>query len=201
MPAGRAALYSSYNNNCFDEVDIQPSEESYSVVKYDNTDPCVTYEGEWEHSCMSSFKNYKRTISTAAQGSTVTLKFTGTGFGALGENKKSGELSITIDGKEMEQSFSFSKSGNREITYYVNGLEEGEHTAVIKVLSEKYSIDSFEIYGAKAEESHHTDSSSQTFKKKAEKKSGRTKAIAIGAVGAAAAIGAAGFVIHKKRKK
>ncbi|MBQ8108321.1 MAG: DUF1080 domain-containing protein [Ruminococcus sp.] len=201
MPAGRAALYSSYNNNCFDEVDIQPMEESYSVVKYDNTDACVTYEGEWEHSCMSSFKNYKRTISTAAQGSTVTLKFTGTGFGALGENKKSGELSITIDGKEMEQSFSFSKSGNREITYSVNGLEEGEHTAVIKVLSEKYSIDSFEIYGARAEEAHDTDSSSQTSKKKAEKKSGTTKAIAIGAVGAAAAIGAAGFVIHKKRKK
>lgn len=201
MPAGRAALYSSYNNNCFDDVKIEALEDNCSVTKLDNTDLSVDYEGEWEHSCMSSFKNFRRTISTGSEGSTVTLKFSGTGFSVQGENKKGGEISVTIDGEEAEKRYAFPKAGNREITYSINTLAQGEHTAVIKVMSGTYSVDEFEIYGA-AKQQKAADSSADKSSSAAESKSRIKKGIVIGAVSAAAALTAAGavYIIRKKKK-
>ena len=56
--AGRASLFSSYNKNSFDNFSAEPVEGSDTyVTRFDETDSCFTFDGNWEHNLMSSFKN------------------------------------------------------------------------------------------------------------------------------------------------
>ncbi|MGN0643012.1 MAG: glycosyl hydrolase family 59 [Huintestinicola sp.] len=145
--AGRAALFSSYNRNSFDDLLIEPVEgaDTY-ITRYDNTDLCFEYEGEWEHNTMSSFKNYKRTISKGSEGSAVTVRFDGTGFALTGETGADTVLSVRIDEREAVTAGVY-KTGLREISCRFDGLEKGAHTAKITVVSGKYSVDGMEVTG------------------------------------------------------
>lgn len=147
--AGRAALYSSYNRNMFDNLVLEPTDESeIYAARYDNTDSCVEYSGSWTHETISSFKNYKRTVSTGEEGSSVTLKFSGTGFAATGITKSNAVLSVEIDGNITDGEYVVPKCGFRQSSFYKYGLENGEHTAVITVKSGTFAVDSFEVLGA-----------------------------------------------------
>lgn len=147
--AGRAALYSSYNRNIFDNLALEPTDESeIYAARYDNTDSCVEYSGNWTHETISSFKNYKRTVSTGEEGSSVTLKFSGTGFAATGITKANAVLSVEIDGEVTDGEYVVPKCGFRQSSFYKYGLEYGEHTAVITVKSGTFAVDSFEVLGA-----------------------------------------------------
>lgn len=142
---GRGALYSSYNRNCFQDLRIEPIDSVTPYIKrYDNTDFCFGYEGVWEHDTMSSFRNYKRTISKGQVGSAVTVSFEGTGFAMTGENSAETMLSVEIDGSEPTEAVAY-KTGSREISYYAYGLEPGAHTAKITIVSGEYSVDGMEV--------------------------------------------------------
>lgn len=145
--AGRAALYSSYNRNSFDDINIEPVEgaDTY-ITRYDNTDLCFEYEGDWEHNTMSSFKNYKRTISKGKEGSVLTVSFEGTGFALTGETSGETVLSVEIDGDEAQLN-SVYKTGSRGISYRCDGLEKAAHTAKITVSMGTYSVDGMEVIG------------------------------------------------------
>lgn len=225
LSAGRAALYSSYNNNCFDNFSAQPVDggESY-VTRFDNSDACFAYEGEWSHNVMSSFKNYKRTISTASEGAKLTVKFNGTGIGITGENKDGGIISVEIDGSEVESAYEVLATGSRETSYFVRGLENGEHTLTITVASGAFTCDGAEVVGGEVKllsekteetaESVENEQNQQTEQPQdgdsavvddaktdsAEEKSEFPAApVAIGA--GVVALGAAAAVIIAKRKK
>lgn len=147
--AGRAALYSSYNLNTFDNLLIEPADEAeIYAARCDNTASCVDYSGEWSHETISTFKNYKRTISTGSEGAAVTVRFNGTGFAAAGMTKSDAVISVELDGTVVENEYAVPKCGYRQSSYYLYGLERGEHTAVITVKSGTFAVDSFEIMGA-----------------------------------------------------
>lgn len=95
---------------------------------------------------MSSFKNYKRTISKGEEGSSLTVKFDGTGFALTGENAAGTVISVEIDGGEAMISGVY-KTGSREVTYHCEGLENGTHTAKITVSAGKFGIDGMEVIG------------------------------------------------------
>lgn len=143
--AGRAALYSSYNRNGFNNLLIEPVDgtDTY-ITRYDNTDNCFEYEGEWEHNTMSSFKNYKRTISKGTAGSSVTVSFNGTGFALTGETDGDTVLSVQID-KNVPVTADVYKTGSREISCRFDGLENSTHRARITVASGEYSIDGMQV--------------------------------------------------------
>jgi hypothetical protein len=146
LSAGRAALYSSYNRNCFDSFSADPIDgaEPY-ITRFDNTDSCVSYNGKWEHNTMSSFRNYKRTISTGYKGAVVKVDFEGTGFGLTGLNEVPCRLSVKIDGQTVDENILVTYSGSREAFYSRYGLKSGSHTAEITVLSGNMSIDGVEV--------------------------------------------------------
>lgn len=146
--AGRAALYSSYNRSCFDNLKVEPIGEETYITRFDNTDPCVDYSGSWEHETISSFKNYKRSVSTGSEGAAVTFAFNGTGFGVTGASKPDAVIKIEIDGNVEEEGFAISKGGFRQSYYSKYDLEKGEHTAVITVISGTAAVDSFEVFGS-----------------------------------------------------
>ena len=217
--AGRAALYSSYNKNRFEDISIMPVGDDVYVTRYDNTDPCFEYEGEWEHNTMSSYKNYKRTISKGSKDSVLTVSFDGTGFALTGETGAETVLSVSVDGSEAEIKGIY-KTGSRETSLRIDGLENGHHTAKITVATGGYSVDGMEVIGGdiplpaeEAEEETVTgtessdvsaeetvteaESSEETAASASPKKSA---APAIIAAGAAAAAGAA-VAINRKKKK
>ena len=195
--AGRASLFSSYNKNSFDNFSAEPVEGSDTyVTRFDETDSCFTFEGNWEHNLMSSFKNYKRTISDGTEGDSFTVNFEGTGFALSGETGENAILGVSIDGGD-EQLVTVSRTGQREISCHFEGLSEGAHTAKVTIKSGKYTIDAMQVTGGKI-----------PFEKKKPAKSESTKSsksklpIAVGAgVCAAAAVGAVIYGIARKKRK
>ena len=197
LSAGRAAFYSEYHNNCFRNLSIEPTGEDYAIERYDETEPLLSYTGQWEHNCMSSFRNYKRTISTASAGAQAELDFEGTGFALCGESGE-GVIALSIDGGE-EIEVPTPKTGPREVSYLLDGLEKGEHKAIIKVISGEFALDSVMIKGAPEKVlPQQEDTAAYTDGGKAEK-GGSRKALAIGA--AVAGAGAAAFLYARSRKK
>lgn len=161
--AGRAALYSSYNNNCYDNIEVTVIEnvDTY-ITRYDNTDACFSYDGTWTHNTMSSFKNLKRTISTGEENAVVTVEFDGTGVAITGETKANSVIVPTVDGVE-QQPITVCATGSREVSYQISGLENGRHTVSIKVSSGTYNVDGMEVIGGEipfektADETPNTD--------------------------------------------
>lgn len=151
--AGRAALYSSYNQNCFDNFIAAPLDGSRTdtyVNRFDNTDQCVSYSGDWSHITMSGYSEYRRTISTGSENADVTIEFDGTGFAVTGRNTAiNGDIAIAveIDGEKIEDAYKVGVVGARKIAYCKHNLEKGKHTAKITVVSGKFSIDGIEVLG------------------------------------------------------
>lgn len=142
--AGRAALYSSYNKNGFANLLAEPIKgESPYITRFDNTDLCFEYEGEWTHNTMSSFNNFNRTISTGSEGSTFTVRFFGTGFALTGASEAAA-LSAELDGKAPVTVNTY-KTSEREISCRFDFPENAEHKARITILSGKYSIDGMQV--------------------------------------------------------
>lgn len=204
--AGRAALYSSYNKNRFEDISVMPVGDDVYVTRFDNTDPCFEYEGEWDHNTMSSFKNYKRTISKGGKDSILTVSFDGTGFALTGETGAETVLSVSIDGGEAEMKGIY-KTGSRETSLRYGGLENGHHTAKITVAMGDYSVDGMEVIGGEvllpAEEPEEeivteTEPANEANASVSPKKSAAPAVMAAGA--AAAAVGAAVAVSRKKKK-
>lgn len=146
LGAGRAAFFSSYDRNGFDNLVIAPAEGgSTYITRYDNTDLMFNYTGEWEHNTMSSFKNYKRTLSTGSAGCSFTVDFEGTGI-ALTGGGKGATLNWSVDGGETQE-YTFTKTGMREVNFLLSGLEAGKHTLSITVADGNYNVDGAEVTG------------------------------------------------------
>lgn len=221
--AGRAALYSSYNQNCFDNFIAAPIDESRTdtyVNRFDNTDPCVSYTGNWTHNTMSSYTDYKRTISTGSENAAVTIEFEGTGFAVTGKNTDENVISVEIDGVQAEDSYTAERVGSRKIAYLKHGLENGKHIAKITVLSGAFSIDGVETVGGEiallgasvtddsetleqSAQSTPTDEATRDNASGSDSENKKSVPIIPIAVGAAAVIaaGAAAAIITAKKKK
>jgi len=150
--SGRAALYSSYQNNYYDNLVISAGENAY-ITRYDDLDALLTYsagdnkedtEG-WYHNTMCSFKNYNRTLSTGSEGDSFEFKCDGTGFAIIGTAEET-VLSVEIDGEAAEYAASAEKE--REAALSVTGLEAGEHTVKVTIASGSLAVDAVEIVKA-----------------------------------------------------
>lgn len=141
--AGRGALYSSYNNNYFDFIGLEPIGGAPYAEIYDDTDDCFEYEGEWEHNLMHGFKSYKRTASIGKKGASVKVKFSGCGFGLFGENRTECRVLASVDDSITE--FDVRSCGSGEIFFGNFNLEEKEHTVKLTVLCGELLIDGIQI--------------------------------------------------------
>ncbi len=141
--AGRAALFSSYNKNCFDRIDITPVSEAYFITRYDDTDEVFRYSGDWKHNTMNSFANYKRTLSSGGEGAQAALSFEGSRFAVFGENGSDTVVDVDIDGKT--QRVTLPHTGCREIFLSRRLKKRGKHRVTLTVVSGTLNIDGAEI--------------------------------------------------------
>ena len=146
LSAGRAALYSSYNRNGFDNLVIEAADgaEPY-ITRFDNTHAMFTYSGDWQHETMSSFKNHKRTLSSGEAGCSLTVEFDGTGIALTGGGKGATET-YTIDGGKAQE-YTVPVTATRGVAFLLTGLEKGHHTLQITINDGTFNVDSAEISG------------------------------------------------------
>lgn len=141
--AGRAALFSSYDRNCFDRIDITPAAEDYYITRFDDTDEVFEYRGNWWHNTMSGFSNYKRTLSVGMKGAQVILSFEGSGFAMFGEN--SAETVVDVEIGRIKRRVRLPQTGCREVFAAERFEKHGRHTITLTVVSGVLNIDGAEI--------------------------------------------------------
>ena len=146
---GRVAIYSSYDQNYFDNLKVEEI-DGYApyITRYDDSDFCFNYSDGWNHSLMDSFKNHNRTISTGKgdDNCSFTLDFEGKGFNVTGVSKGGTLLEIEIDGKVIDTARKVYGTGNREILFFVIGLENAKHQAKVKIIAGEIKVDTAEVF-------------------------------------------------------
>ncbi len=152
--SGRISLYSDFQNNYFDNIQVLPLESSsnYTITRMNDLNAGITYsEGSnledqngWYFNTMCSFKNFGRTLSTGSTGDTVSFDFTGTGFAVIGNNEDA-VIEVTVDDVVVENTYTCLVAGNREANYYTYDLEAGSHRVTIQVVSGSFTVDAIEI--------------------------------------------------------
>lgn len=147
VAAGRAALYSSYDKNIFDNIQVAAVDgaEPY-IARFDNLDKEFEYSDSWNHKTIDSFKNYRRTMSRGTDGAELTFTFKGTGVAFTGLAKNT-VLSVEVDGKMYEENAGVSDAKQREVEYMLEGLADGEHTVKLTVHSGAFVADGAEVIG------------------------------------------------------
>lgn len=111
----------------FSGMSVKAADEERVSIAFD--DPRVTYsEGHWNN--YEDRQMYSNTV-----GSTVTVKFNGTGIAVIGGIAKNGPIAeVNIDDGAVVEDvdfFSASGTGSAGTVYEKRGLEDGEHTMVL----------------------------------------------------------------------
>lgn len=147
FPAGRAALYTSYNRCSFKNICLSPSSHScYCVRKIDNFDEEFRYGSNfWTHFTMDGFKSYKRTLSKGSKGAEVSISFSGRGIILAGPQEDGCRISISVDGETKEASLALKNTSDRREFYSINNLSDTCHTLVINVLEGTLALDEAQI--------------------------------------------------------
>jgi hypothetical protein len=111
----------------------------------------LVYNNQWDHRNGQGMYHYQRTLTTnQGAGATLTYTFTGTGLDLLGPNNGTAVLEATVDGQLTVMSDKTIASKELYQTYALRGLEYGEHTVQIKVLSGTLVVDAVAVVSGNA---------------------------------------------------
>lgn len=150
LGAGRSALFSSYDNNCFSSLAIEPVGNIWYINRFDNTDYSakdifsIEYIGDWQHNFMSGFADYKRTISIGSRFSAMKISFWGSGIIILGKNEEC-TISCILDGKVLHDEYKVEENGSREALFSIFEITKEPHLIELRVIIGELSVDSVEI--------------------------------------------------------
>lgn len=204
--SGRAALYSAYYRNSFDDLAVMPVDMTGYVVRTDNLDSAVSFEGEWEHNTMDSFQCHNRTASYAGEGASFAYEFEGDSLALIGSAQKA-VISVELDGETVSDHEEVSSS-NKQAFWRRYGLGYSEHTVRVTVHSGTLGFDAIEYGSSTLLKNGDPEGGMISETLGGADKNDGIKNVGIGisaktAIGAAAvcAIGIAAVVVKKKRKK
>ena len=143
VTAGRIAIYSSYHNNRFRKLRVQPAEEGFRAVsRLDCFDPAVSYTGSWTFNTISGFRFRNRTEAVGTENAAFAVSFYGSRVSVIGPARAT--LCITLDGTEIVSATSV-KTGNRESVFSCFTLPEAAHTIRLEILKGNFSFDYLEF--------------------------------------------------------
>ena len=146
--SGRAALYSAYYKNSFDDLNIVPLEMTTDhIVRLDGLDKEIIYEGKWEHDTNAPFTNHNRTVSGNNGGGTFMFSFEGDSLALIGTSSNA-KLRVELDGEIIADGEEARSSVDKAAMWYRYNLGYSEHEARITVVSGSIKLDAVE-YGSK----------------------------------------------------
>lgn len=203
--SGRAALFSSYDRNSFDELAVLPADMTNYVVRCDELDGSVKFDGDWEHNTMDSFTNHNRTASYASDGSTAEFEFDGDSAALIGTASEA-VITVELDGEVVADKITVN-SGSKQAFWRRYGLGMGDHKLKFTVHSGTLGFDAYE-YGSMTvlqngdpDGGMLNDSGMEKSAISNEKQTANSRSTAaIAAVVGAAALAAIIISVRKKRK-
>ena len=203
--SGRAALFSSYDRNSFDELAVLPADMTNYVVRCDELDSSVKFDGDWEHNTMDSFTNHNRTASYASDGSTAEFEFDGDSAALIGTASEA-VITVELDGEVVADKITVN-SGSKQAFWRRYGLGMGDHKLKFTVHSGTLGFDAYE-YGSMTvlqngdlDGGMLNDSGMEKSTLSNEKQTANSRSTAaIAAVVGAAALAAIIISVRKKRK-
>ncbi|HZZ92217.1 MAG TPA: hypothetical protein VFE23_06625 [Usitatibacter sp.] len=121
--------------------------------RYEDSDPSVTYVGQWTHDNNARVWSEGVTSTSNQPGATASFAFTGTSVSWIGCEKGSagGVANITLDGvfqKEVRLSQTYPVEGYQMTIFRADGLATGAHTLMIQVTNTDGSyvvVDAFDV--------------------------------------------------------
>lgn len=158
ITAGRVALGSGFTFTQFDNLKVTKISDTvpYYLELLDNMEtydlspqknPKLRYNDLWSHSNGQGMYVYQRSNSVnTGEGASLSYTFTGTGLEILGANSKACTLSTSVDGKEVQTETS-QTADNMNMTYRIQGLDFGQHTATVEIQQGKLTVDMVGILG------------------------------------------------------
>ena len=78
------------------------------------------------------------------------VTFNGTGINVFG-NSGAATLKVEVDGQVVEEGYETPATGNRQTSYTLQGLAQGEHTVKVTVTGGTYYVDGIDLIGEPAE--------------------------------------------------
>lgn len=174
--SGRVQLASGFYHVRFDNLKVEKVDgytpyyselldnlEMYNLAAVPQSK--LVYEGAWAHENGKGMYVYQRSLSTSqAAGAVLKYTFTGTGLDILGQNDGSAKLEASVDGRTVVLSGAAAASKELYQTFMLRGLEYGEHTVLIKVLSGTLAVDSVGIISGGAAGNVNTAALQQAVK-------------------------------------
>lgn len=145
--SGRAALYSSYDLNCFDDIAVLPTDMTAYVTRVDNLDSAVSYEGEWLHNTMDQYTCHNRTTSSADGQGGFAFSFEGDSLALIGKASDDAAISVSIDGIPAAENESVKALTAKSAFWHRYSLGYGEHDVTVTVDSGSVTLDAIE-YGS-----------------------------------------------------
>ncbi|MEW2120588.1 hypothetical protein AB0945_36625 [Streptomyces sp. NPDC005474] len=117
----------------------------------DDDDTAIAYTGSWSTGGYRGLGDLHDNVhAVAANGSTATLAFTGTGVSVIGEkNSDQGQIEVFVDGTSKGL-FDTSSTTRKvqQVVYNTSGLSVGSHTIQVVKRSGTYAtVDGFEVTG------------------------------------------------------
>ncbi|WP_164473052.1 hypothetical protein [Clostridium sp. E02] len=143
---GRITLTSGFWNTCFDNLEVMPIEgkAAFASSKLDDTSPLISWQGSVKHNIGQSFAYYNRSYTSMPAGS--SMEFTipkGSGFDVFGKSGSAG-IKVTVDGQSVD--VESLKSGDRETSYWNEGLTDGQHSVKIQVTKGTWQVDGINLF-------------------------------------------------------
>ncbi len=149
--SGRAALFSSYDLNTFDDLAVIPADMTSYITRVDDLDEKITYSGDWQHSAMDPFTCHNRTASTAvafpSDPQSFTFSFEGDSLALIGKATDDASISVDIDGTLTADKEPVGAVHDKSAFWHRYSLGYGEHDVTVTVNSGKITLDALE-YGS-----------------------------------------------------
>jgi len=139
-------------------LSVSPALAQGGVTRVDNTDPSITYSGNWYSNSNSAHIGGTAALTNTG-GSRATIAFTGTGITWIGVlDGWSGLATVYLDGNMKVVDTYGSPTRYRQALYTARGLSGGPHTLSIEITHERGAntqgswvwIDAFDIENGSA---------------------------------------------------
>jgi hypothetical protein len=122
--------------------------------RYEDTDPSITYTGEWTRDNEARVWSEGQTATSNIPGTTATFSFTGTSVSWISceKNSAAGTAKVYIDGalqKEIRLGQDYPIEGYQMTVFRADGLSNGPHKLMIEVTNTDQSyvvVDAFDVH-------------------------------------------------------
>lgn len=140
--SGRLSITSAAFSNCFDNIIINETDANPYIVRVDDRDIQIAYEGK-NGIELNDNAEYVYTLTSLEAGASFDFWFYGSEISFIGKANNA-VLKIWLDGEELENNLNADCSDIYAVMARLSGFEEGSHNITAELLSGEFTLNFIE---------------------------------------------------------